>query len=169
MTVIATRKDVEALTIEVEAEFGAPPERVWQLWADPRQLERWWGPPHYPATVTDHALVPGGRISYFMTSPEGERYPGYWVVQEVDPPRSLRFKDGFANEDGSEDEEMPTSITRVSIDDLGNGRTRMVLTSTMPDAAAMEAMLEMGADEGITSAVGQIDAILAEDATPTPA
>ena len=50
MTVTAVRKDPQALTMTVEAEFAASPERVWQLWADPRQLERWWGPPTYPAT-----------------------------------------------------------------------------------------------------------------------
>ena len=41
MTVTAVRKDPQALTMTIDAEFDAPPERVWQLWADPRQLERW--------------------------------------------------------------------------------------------------------------------------------
>ena len=52
MTVTAVRKDPDTLTMTLDAEFEAPPERVWQLWADPRQLERWWGPPTYPATFT---------------------------------------------------------------------------------------------------------------------
>ena len=51
MTVTNVHKDPEALTMTITAEFDAPVERVWQLWADPRQLERWWGPPTYPATV----------------------------------------------------------------------------------------------------------------------
>jgi uncharacterized protein YndB with AHSA1/START domain len=42
MTVTAVRKDPEKLTMTLDAAFDAPPERVWQLWADPRQLERWW-------------------------------------------------------------------------------------------------------------------------------
>ena len=53
MTVTAVRKDPDALTMTLTAEFEASPERVWDLWADPRQLERWWGPPTYPATFTD--------------------------------------------------------------------------------------------------------------------
>jgi uncharacterized protein YndB with AHSA1/START domain len=52
MTVTAVRKDPHALTMTIDAEFDASPERVWQLWADPLQLERWWGPPTYPATFT---------------------------------------------------------------------------------------------------------------------
>jgi dihydrofolate reductase len=43
MTVTTVRKDPQRLTMTIEAEFDAAPERVWQLWADPRQLERWWG------------------------------------------------------------------------------------------------------------------------------
>ena len=73
MTVTAVRKDPEALTMTVDAEFDASPERVWQLWADPRQLERWWGPPTYPATFTAHDLAPGGRVEYHMTGPEGDQ------------------------------------------------------------------------------------------------
>src|SRR5260370_37579593 len=42
MTVTAVRKDAESCTMTLEAEFDTSPERVWQLWADPRRLERWW-------------------------------------------------------------------------------------------------------------------------------
>ena len=59
MTVTAVHKDPDALTMTLTAEFDASPERVWELWADPRQLERWWGPPTYPATFTAHDLAPG--------------------------------------------------------------------------------------------------------------
>ena len=50
MTVTDVRKDPTALTMEIVSEFSAPIDRVWQLLADPRQLERWWGPPTHPAT-----------------------------------------------------------------------------------------------------------------------
>jgi uncharacterized protein YndB with AHSA1/START domain len=63
MTVTAVRKDPQALKMIVEADFAATPERAWQLWSDPRQLERWWGPPTYPATVDSHDLRRGGARS----------------------------------------------------------------------------------------------------------
>ena len=69
MTVTAVRKDPKRLTLTVEAEFDASVERIWQLWADPRKLERWWGPPTYPATFTKHDLTPGSRVEYHMTGP----------------------------------------------------------------------------------------------------
>ena len=70
MTVTAVRKDPKTLTMVLTAEFDASPERVWELWADPRQLERWWGPPTYPATFTTHDLTPGSHVEYHMTGPE---------------------------------------------------------------------------------------------------
>jgi uncharacterized protein YndB with AHSA1/START domain len=163
MTVTAVRKDPHALTMTLDAEFEASPERVWQLWSDPRQLERWWGPPTYPATFTKHDLKPGARIEYHMTGPEGDQPRGFWDVQEVDPPHSLAVRDGFANDDGSPNTDMPTGEMRVSIEELGAGRTRMSIVSIFPSTEVMEQLLAMGQEEGMTQAVGQIDAILAEE------
>jgi uncharacterized protein YndB with AHSA1/START domain len=169
MTVTDVRKDADALSMAIDAEFDASPERVWQLWADPRQLERWWGPPTYPATFTTHDLAPGSRVEYHMTGPEGDQPRGYWEILEADPPRSLVFRDGFANADGTPNAELPSMIARVAISDIGSGRTRMSIESTFPDAQAMEQILAMGAEEGMTQAMGQIDAILAEDTPATDA
>jgi uncharacterized protein YndB with AHSA1/START domain len=167
MTVTAVRKDTDSLTLTVDAEFDAPAERVWQLWADPRQLERWWGPPGYPATVTRHELRPGGRVDYHMTGPEGDTPRAYWEVEEVDPPRSLAVRDGFANEDGSPNTDMPMNRFRVSIEETGPGRSRMSIVSVFPSTEAMEQLLGFGMEEGLVQAVGQIDAILAEEPVDT--
>jgi uncharacterized protein YndB with AHSA1/START domain len=163
MTVTAVRKDPEKLTMTLDAEFEATPERVWQLWADPRQLERWWGPPGYPATFTALDLRPGARAEYYMTTPEGDTPRGYWDIVEVDPPRRLYARDGFANADGTPNTEMGSGEMHVTIEELGEGRTRMSIENVFPDTATMEQLLAMGQEEGMTEAVGQIDAILAED------
>jgi uncharacterized protein YndB with AHSA1/START domain len=162
MTVTAVRKDPAALTFTISAEFDASPERVWELWADPRQLERWWGPPTYPATFTQHDLRPGSRVDYHMTGPEGDQPRGWWEIVDADPPRSLAFRDGFAHDDGTPNDAFPVTIAHVTIEDVGGGRTRMSIESVYPSAEAMEQVLAMGMEEGITQAVGQIDAILAE-------
>ena len=164
MTVTDVRKDRDALTMTLDAEFDAPVERVWQLWADPRQLERWWGPPTYPATFTKHDLTPGSRVEYHMTGPEGDQPRGYWDILEVEPPRRLVVRDGFANDDGTPNVEMGTGEMEVTIEEFGGGRTRMSIESRFPSTEAMEQLLAMGQEEGLKQAVGQIDAILAEDA-----
>jgi uncharacterized protein YndB with AHSA1/START domain len=164
MTVTAVRKDPQSRTMTLEAEFEVSPERVWQLFADPRQLERWWGPPTYPATVAAHDLRPGGHVGYHMTGPEGDRQGGFWEVNEVEPPHRLVFRSGFANDDGTPNTELPMTTERVTIEDVGGGRTRMTIESEFPTAEVMEQLLAMGMEEGLTQAVGQIDAILAETA-----
>jgi uncharacterized protein YndB with AHSA1/START domain len=166
MTVTAVRKDPKSLTMTVDAEFDASPERIWQLWADPRQLERWWGPPTYPATFTKHELTPGSRIEYHMTGPEGDQPKGFWDVVETEPPHRLVFRDGFANDDGSPNTDLPLGTARVTIAEIGDGRTRMSIESIFSSTEAMEQVLAMGMEEGLKQAVGQIDAILAEDAVP---
>src|SRR2546430_12404473 len=94
MTVIAVDRDLAALTLTIVSEFDAPIERVWQVWADPRQLERWWGPPKFPATIVDHDLTNGGRVTYYMTGPGRENLHGGWRIISVDPSRSLEFEEG---------------------------------------------------------------------------
>lgn len=162
MGIIAVDKDLENLTLTVTAEYDVPAERAWQLWSDPRQLERWWGPPEYPATVETHDLTPGGAVAYFMTSPEGERYAGWWRVLDVEPPRRLRVEDGFADQDGKPNEELPTTRMEVRIDDRAAGGVRITITSSFPSLDALEQLVQMGMEEGLKAAMGQIDAILAE-------
>jgi uncharacterized protein YndB with AHSA1/START domain len=163
MTVTAVRKDSALRTMTLEAEFDASPDRVWLLWGDPRQLERWWGPPTYPATVDTHDLRPGGQVQYHMTGPEGDQPRGHWNVEVVEPPHRLVFRAGFANDDGSPNTELPMATMQVTIQEIGGGTTRMSIESEFPTVEAMEQVMAMGMEEGLKEAVGQIDAILAED------
>jgi uncharacterized protein YndB with AHSA1/START domain len=161
MTVKSVQKDPKALTMTVTAELDATVERAWQLWADPRQLERWWGPPGYPATFTDHDFNPGGRVAYFMTSPEGDKYGGWWEVVAVEPPRRLEFRDGFADHSGKPNESMPVTNSVVTLTGRSGGGTVLTIESRFPSLEAMEKLAEMGMEEGLTAAMNQMDAILA--------
>lgn len=160
MTVISSVKNLEALSFILVAEFDAGVERVWQVWSDPRQLERWWGPPTWPSTVERHDLVPGGAVSYYMTGPEGEKSRGWWHITATRAPYHLEFDDGFADENGNPVPEMGTTHAVVTLEAIGD-RTRMSMVSTFEAEKQMEQMLDMGMEEGLKGAVGQIDALLA--------
>lgn len=161
MTVISSTKDVDALTMTMVVELDATPERVWQIWEDPRQLERWWGPPTWPATFERHELAVGGRSAYYMTGPEGEKSRGWWETTAVNPPHSLEYDDGFAEEDGTPNPELGTTHASVTLERVG-GKTRMTLLSTFESVEQLQQMIEMGMEEGMQQALGQIDALLAE-------
>ena len=161
MTVISSHKNAEALTFTVVAEFDAGVERVWQVWEDPRQLERWWGPPTWPATFDGHDFVSGGKASYYMTGPEGEKGWGWWRFTAIEAPHRLEFDDGFADENGDPDPAMGTSHAVMELEAIDN-RTRMTVVSTFDSADALEKVLAMGMEEGMREALAQIDGILAE-------
>ena len=160
MTLKTVEKDPTTLTMTVTAEFSAPVERVWQLYADPRQLERWWGPPTYPATVVDHDLVPGGSVTYFMTGPEGDKHQGWWQVLAVDAPHSFEVRDGFADDTGTPNPDLPTMTLRFVLSEEG-GVTQVVTTTTFPSLEAMEQLVNMGMEEGMREAMAQMDDVLA--------
>jgi uncharacterized protein YndB with AHSA1/START domain len=161
MSVTEIDKDLDNLALTLVADFDAPVERVWDLWADPRKLERWWGPPTYPATVEEHDLSPSGEVTYFMTGPKGDTPRGWWRVTSVDPPRSLEFTDGFADQDGTPIAGMPVTTVRMRLTEHDGG-TRMELRSVFDSREQMEQLLSMGAAEGLQQAVGQMDALLAD-------
>jgi uncharacterized protein YndB with AHSA1/START domain len=160
MPVVSTTKDVKALTLTLVAEYDATPERVWRLWADPRQLERWWGPPTWPATFELHDFTVGGEATYFMTGPEGEKARGWWRFLALDEPRSLEMEDGFSDDAGAPNPDMPTMRMRADIEATDKG-ARMTVTTYFRSAEEMEQLVGMGMVEGMTGAVGQIDALLA--------
>ncbi|HZB42789.1 MAG TPA: SRPBCC domain-containing protein [Ilumatobacter sp.] len=161
MPVTDVTHDLDSRTLTITAEFAAPVERVWQIYADPRQLEKVFGPPTHPATFVEHDLTPGGRAHYFMTSPEGEKFYGWWKVTAVDEPRSFAFDDGFASDDSFTPlDDMPVSHNVYVFESVDKG-TRATFTSTYDSTEALEKVLEMGVVEGASSAIDQIDTLVA--------
>jgi uncharacterized protein YndB with AHSA1/START domain len=159
MTVTDTTTDAEELTLTFVTEFDAPVERVWAVWADPRKLERWWGPPTWPATFVRHEFVPAGAARYYMTGPDGTRSHGWWTITTVEAPYRLEFDDGFAGADGEPiDADRPIHAV-VTLDEAG-GKTRMTVVNHFPDADTLERQLKMGMAEGMRLALGQIDQLL---------
>ena len=152
-------KDYDNLTVTVVAEFDASIDQVWELWSDPRKLERWWGPPGWPATVETHDLTPGGQVKYLMTGPEDETHHGVWRVTALLPPTSLEFTDAFADTDGTPIADMPVTTVTVRLVDREGG-TRMEMRARFESRDDMDTWVRMGSVEGLQQAVGQIDAVL---------
>jgi uncharacterized protein YndB with AHSA1/START domain len=158
MSVTSVEKDYDSLTLTLIADFDAPVDRVWELWADPRQLESWWGPPTYPATVERHDLGPGGEVAYFMTAPDGQRIRGWWRVTAVEAPTRLEFQDGFADQHGTPIES-PVTTVQMRLSDHDGG-ARMMLRFTFESREHMEQLERRGAFDVFPQSVGQMDAVL---------
>lgn len=161
MPVTQVMKDPHALTMTVIADFPVSRERLWEAYADPRQLEKFWGPVDWPATFTRHDMYPGGRSHFFMTGPDGERSAGVWEFLGVDPGHSFEVRDAFASEDGEENLDMPSMRMTFQFE-TRDGGSRLVTTTTFGSAEQLEQLLGMGMEEGMTSAMSQIDAVVAD-------
>jgi uncharacterized protein YndB with AHSA1/START domain len=159
MPVTDVTTDADALTMTLTAEFAAPVERLWTAFTDPRQLERFWGPPGWPATFTAFDLSVGGRADYHMTSPRGEKAGGSWEFLEIDEPNGFSVLDSFVGEDGRPAEGMPTMRMVFSFEPTASG-SKLVNTSYFTSADALEQVVSMGAVEGSTMALNQLDRVL---------
>lgn len=160
MPIVSSEKNTDQLSLTFVAEFPVDSGRVWQLWEDPRQLERWWGPPTWPATFDRHDFVVGGSSRYHMTGPDGQSAPGWWTFTAIDEPHRLEFDDGFSDQTGEPDPAMPVTRAVVTIEPIEGG-TRMTVVSHFASSEHFEQLMGMGMEEGMREAMGQIDALLA--------
>ena len=159
MPVTDVTTDPEALTMSLTADFAAPVERLWEAFTDPRQLERFWGPPGWPSTFTRFSFVPGGRAVYHMTSPRGEKSGGSWEFLSIDAPRGFEVLDAFADENGDPIPDMPASRMVFSFESTDGG-SRLRNVTHFTSAEALEQVVAMGAVQGATMAMNQLDRVL---------
>jgi uncharacterized protein YndB with AHSA1/START domain len=144
---------VAAQEITVRRVLEAPRELVWKAFTEPGRLARWWGPPGWstdPADVTMD-VRPGGEFSLTSVSDEGERMPVAAVYREIVEPERLVM------EEPSEGNWHDGSVTVVSLTDLGDGRTELVLTSTIQTTAEMA----RHAAGGVDASVGRLAELVA--------
>jgi uncharacterized protein YndB with AHSA1/START domain len=156
MPLTSVTKDAAKLSITVVGDYADPQQRLWDAFADPRQLERFWGPPFAPATFTRHDFRVGGRAEYFLTLPKGEKWSGSWKFTAVNPIDSFEARDG---DDNAGDENMPASM-RFTFETTPKG-SRLTIVTWFASIEAMEQTVP-GMEEGLRAAMPQLDVLLAE-------
>jgi uncharacterized protein YndB with AHSA1/START domain len=128
-------------TIVIERELDAPRELVWKVWTDPDEVTRWWGPEHFttPREKIEFDLRPGGFCRLTMVGPDGQEYPndGHFVV--VEPPERLSF-----GQQSTENPMIESGETTVEFVEIGERRTRVIVTSRMICAEELLPMARAG-------------------------
>jgi uncharacterized protein YndB with AHSA1/START domain len=171
MPVTSVTKDAESLTMTVVAEFGASVRRLWDAYLDPRQLERFWGPPTYPAVFTRHDGCVGGRSEYVMTGTDGDVVHGYWEWVAVDELKGFEVRDASPVPDYTTNGQMPIAEASPGGDGIGrmvfafaataNG-SRVTTTTYFDSLADLEHLVAMDMEQNMTAAINQMDAVLAD-------
>ena len=161
MPITSVTSDAAALTLTIVGDYPVSVERLWGAYADPRQLERFWGPPGWPATFTRHDMAEGGRSDYYMTGPDGSRSGGWWRFVAIEPMKRIELEDGFADDDGAPLANMPTMQMTFTFEAVGSA-SRFIGVTRFASVEAMEKVLQMGMEEGLRTAMGQLDDVLAD-------
>jgi uncharacterized protein YndB with AHSA1/START domain len=128
-------------TIVIERELDAPRDLVWNVWTDPDEVAKWWGPEHFtaPRDKIEFDLRPGGVCRITMIGPDGEEYPSDGRFGVVERPERLSF-----GEESTDHPMIESGETTVEFIDLGDNRTRVVITSRMVCAEELVAMAKAG-------------------------
>jgi len=159
MPVTDVSTDPENLTLTILADFAAPVERVWAAYSDPRQLERFWGPPGWPATFTEFDHTVGGIAQYRLDGPRGEKSSGRWEFTRIEAPTLFEVLDSFVDHDGVPMADFPAMRMTLEFAPTAEG-TRMTGTSYFDSVEALEQVVAMGVIEGTKMAMSQLDTVL---------
>jgi len=144
-------------TIRVERVFDAARDRVWQAMTDPALIAQWWGPNAKTLVVEKHDFVRGGHWRYVEHGAKGaDGFEGRY--REIVP--NERFVQTF------EWDGMPghVAIQTFELEDLGDGRTRLVTTVLLHTTEERDGFLHSGMEPGLNRAYMQLDALLEKDA-----
>lgn len=160
MPITSVNSDPQSLTLTVVGDYPVSVERLWEAYTDPRQLERFWGPETWPAKFTRHDFVVGGQAHYTMTGPDGATSSGWWRFLAIERLRLIEIEDGFSNPDGTPNTAMPTMRMSFTFETTASG-ARFTGVTHFSSIESMEELVKMGMIEGLRSAMGQLDAVLA--------
>lgn len=153
--------DRENNQLHVTREFAAPVPLVWAAWTTAKLLDQWWAPKPWQARTKTMDFREGGHWHYAMIGPEGEAHWGWADYRTIDPEKGFTASDAFCDEEGNVNREVPQAKWTTQFSETG-GRTTVKMVTTYTSLEDLETILIMGMKEGLTMALTNLDALLAE-------
>jgi PhnB protein len=153
------RKDER--TITVERSFQAPLNTVWDAWTRADILCKWWAPAPYQCVIQALDFRPGGRWSYCMQGPEGDRHYCFFDYTAVRPKTSFTGHEGFCDEQGAINEQMPRMNWECHFSPT-DGSTLVRTRIGFDSAEDLETIVKMGFKEGFSQGMDQLEELLAD-------
>lgn len=90
----------EKVEFVISRVFDAPRNVVYRAWAEPAELQKWFGPKGASMFHSEGEVKPGGMYHYGMRMPDGQEVWGRWIFREIVPPERLVFVSSFSDKDG---------------------------------------------------------------------
>lgn len=151
--------DKEDCTITVRREFAAKRQLVWDCHTKSEYLDRWFAPKPLTTKTKSMDFREGGHWHYAMVMPTGEEYwsrVDYLTIKPIDGYTSL---DGFSDETGAVNPNLPRSNWEVAFADSGE---RTLVTTIVHYASAddLQKVIDMGLKDGLASTLERLDELL---------
>ena len=151
--------DKERRTIDIQREFDANIELVWQAWTTAELLDQWWGPQPWRAETKTMDFREGGFWLYAMISPEGDKHWSKANYITIGREKCFTQKDGFCDENGTMKMELPQNFVENNFSEKDH-KTKVGMMLTFATLADLETIVAMGFEEGMTTDFNQLDNLL---------
>lgn len=159
-------KKVEGSVLILERVFNAPRELVFQAFSEAEHLKHWWGPSGWELPVCNVDFRPGGVWHYCMKcvdKNQGDFYGmeswGKAVYEEIAAPEKIVYVDYFSDAEGNENETMPSTHVTLTFEEF-EGKTKLVNVGRYASAEALQTVLDMGMEQGISETWDRLEAHL---------
>jgi uncharacterized protein YndB with AHSA1/START domain len=146
-------------TITVIREFDGPRQLVWDCHTKRELLDRWFAPKPLTTKTKHMDFRPGGYWHYAMITPDDQKYWSRVDYQTIDPIDGYTAQDGFCDEAGVVNPDMPRSRWDVAFTDE-NRRTLVTTVVHYASAESLQAVIDMGIKDGMTSTLERLDELL---------
>ncbi len=151
--------DKKNKTIIIKREFDADLPMVWNAYTKSEILDQWWAPKPWKARTKSMEFREGGQWLYAMEGPNGEEQWSVATYQKIEFQKRFIERDGFSDEKGNINKEMPQSKWEVIFTDEGQ-KTLVEYHISFDDLSQMEGLIKMGFKEGITMGMENLDGLL---------
>lgn len=146
--------------IKVVRAFAGDIAQLWAMWTRAEHLRQWWGPSGWTTPICEVDFRPGGAWFYCMQDPDGNRYCGKMVYEEIDAPRRFSARDAFTDEDGNVNADMPEGHVSFAFAEA-DGVTTMTNVSRYATKELRDRIIEMGAEAGLKQTLDRLETYLA--------
>jgi uncharacterized protein YndB with AHSA1/START domain len=153
--------DKEKNTITIKKEVNADRQLVWDCHTKSELLDRWFAPQPFTTKTKHMNFTEGGYWLYAMIEPEGKEYWGRMDYVKIQPIDSYKALDGFCDDKGVLNTELPRASWDVMFTDEGENSLVQTIVS-YKSLADLETVIQMGMKEGLTSTLERLDDLLLE-------
>ena len=146
-------------TITIIRNFSAERQLVWDCYTKKELLDQWFGPEPLSNKTKSMDFREGGHWHFAMVEPNGTEYWNMVKYLTINPIDWYTTIDGFSNEQGEINEELPRAKHKVTFTDKGD--SSMVQTIiTYNSLEDLETIIKMGMESGMKSTFERLDKIL---------